>query len=67
MVYMIDSSNLKQFSQEMKKIIDDLRLVHSEHVQLEDTHHKLMTFRAELERKNIFKQQSFGRVEVRNN
>ena len=48
----------------MKKLIDDLRMIHSEHLQVESIKHKLTTFREELDRKLILREQLMGRAEV---
>ena len=48
----------------MKKLIDDLRMIHSEHLHVESIKHKLTTFREELDRKLILSEQLMGRAEV---
>ena len=48
----------------MKKLIDDFRMIQSEHMQVESIRHKLATFRDELERKLIFRGQLLNRLEV---
>lgn len=48
----------------MKKLIDDLRAIQSEHIQVENIKHKLATFRAELDRKIILREQLMGRTEA---
>lgn len=57
----LDALNI--FEQDMKKLIDDLRMIHAEHMQVESIKHKLTTFREELDRKLILREQLMGRAE----
>ncbi|KAH8114618.1 Nuf2 family-domain-containing protein [Phellopilus nigrolimitatus] len=52
---------LNVFEQDMKKLIDDLRMIQSEHIHVENIQHKLATFRDELDRKFILREQLLGR------
>lgn len=49
----------------MKKLIDDLRVIQSEQMQLENITEKLTELSNELDRKVIYKEQLLGREDVR--
>ncbi|THH11642.1 hypothetical protein EW145_g515 [Phellinidium pouzarii] len=54
---------LNVFEQDMKKLIDDLRMIQSESIQVDNIQHKLTTFRDELDRKLIMREQLLGRAD----
>ena len=49
----------------MKKLIDDLRMIQAEHIQVDAIRHKLSSYREELDRKIINKEQLMGKADVR--
>lgn len=49
----------------MKKIIDILRSVHSEHTQMDELYQRLQAFKSELDSKRILREQLFVRDDVR--
>lgn len=51
--------------QDMKKLLDDLRVIQSEQMQLENVSEKLTELRNEFDRKVIYKDQLLGREDVR--
>ena len=48
----------------MKKLIDDLRTIQAEHIQVDTIRHRLVSYREELDRKIILKEQLLGRADV---
>ncbi|KAL5501596.1 NUF2 [Sanghuangporus vaninii] len=54
---------LNVFEQDMKKLIDDLRTIQSEHIQVDTIRHRLVSYREELDRKVILKEQLLGRAD----
>lgn len=48
----------------MKKLIDDLRMIQAEHTQVDTIRHKLSTYREELDRKIIGREQLMGKADV---
>ncbi|KAI5122463.1 hypothetical protein M0805_008774 [Coniferiporia weirii] len=54
---------LNVFEQDMKKFIDDLRMIMSEHAQVDNIQRRLTTFRDELDRKLILREQLYGRAD----